>query len=273
MSTSTGKNIGSTSSSCTEEPEDREPQLTKEQVELKRANSKALMTGKNVRVERKPFIMNGMLNMAVRKKFRPPGDPSTYSKSLSKKLGGGSYKGKNCFLRPKGFLGGGIGSGGGFRMKKPPKLRLSSSIGEVGEISSSGESDTDSESETTAPEFLPHEDLVVWEPTPEQPEDDGFKEIKVPTVLAQFLRPHQREGVRFCMECLLGERDFDGSGCILADDMGLGKTLQSITTLYTMLMNGKRGRRGEEGVVPLVRRSIVVCPCSLVNNWAQEFDK
>ena len=251
---------------CSTEPEDRVPELTEEQRARKEANAKALMTGK-VKVARQPFIMNGMLNMAVRKKFKPPGDPSSYSKSLGKKLGGGSF-------RSTGFMRSKFGSGGSFKMSKvPPKLRLSTSIGEVGEISSSGESDSDSDDEAEKPEFLPHEDLIVWEPTEEQPEEEGFKEIKVPTVLAQFLRPHQREGVKFCMECVLSMRDFDGSGCILADDMGLGKTLQSITTLYTMLMNGKRGQRGEEGVVPLVRRAIVVCPCSLVNNWAQEFEK
>ena len=44
-----------------------------------------------------------------------------------------------------------------------------------------------------------------------------------PTVLAKFLRPHQREGVKFMYDCVLGMKDFDGAGCILADDMGLGK--------------------------------------------------
>ncbi len=49
---------------------------------------------------------------------------------------------------------------------------------------------------------------------------------------------------------------------------GLGKTLQAITTIYTLLRHGYRGPE-----TPIVRRCIVVCPCSLVNNWAQEFDK
>lgn len=44
--------------------------------------------------------------------------------------------------------------------------------------------------------------------------------------------------MRFVFECLMGLKDFDGYGCILADDMGLGKTLQSITILWTLLEQG-----------------------------------
>ena len=44
----------------------------------------------------------------------------------------------------------------------------------------------------------------------------------VPPVLAKWLRPHQREGVSFMYDCVMGMRDFEGYGCILADDMGLG---------------------------------------------------
>jgi SNF2 family DNA or RNA helicase len=33
----------------------------------------------------------------------------------------------------------------------------------------------------------------------------------------------------------------------------------------------KQGKRGPDA--PIVKRCIVVCPCSLVNNWAQEFEK
>ena len=42
----------------------------------------------------------------------------------------------------------------------------------------------------------------------------------VPPVLAKWLRPHQREGVKFMYECVMGLKDFKGNGCILADDMG-----------------------------------------------------
>ena len=50
--------------------------------------------------------------------------------------------------------------------------------------------------------------------------------VFVPPVLAKWLRPHQREGVQFCYECVMGLKEFDGAGCILADDMGLGKVRQ-----------------------------------------------
>ncbi len=45
----------------------------------------------------------------------------------------------------------------------------------------------------------------------------------VPTVLAKWLRPHQREGVQFMYQCVMGMKEYDGHGCILADDMGLGE--------------------------------------------------
>ena len=255
--------LGSQSSvSCV--GEDDEPvQLTQEQLERKKANAKAMMRG-TIRVERKPFLANGILSCGAFKRFQPPGDPSTYSKSLTKKLGGGLVKGGGGFLQSK-FVSGTTFS----KLTAAPRLKLTASANSVdSEVSSDGESTSSGdESDEDKPEFLPHEPLVVWDPTPEQAAD-GYVPIQVPTILAQFLRPHQRAGVEFCCECLLGMREFDGHGCILADDMGLGKTLQSIATLYTMLRCGKRGPE-----VPLVKRCIVVCPCSLVNNWAQEFEK
>jgi SNF2 family DNA or RNA helicase len=59
--------------------------------------------------------------------------------------------------------------------------------------------------------------------------------VVVEPFLCKFLREHQRQGVQFMFECVLGLRDFDGNGCILADDMGLGKTFQSVTLLWTLL--------------------------------------
>ncbi len=101
-----------------------------------------------------------------------------------------------------------------------PTLRLSSSYSSV--VSSDGDSSSDEDSDGEGkekPEFLPHEPLVVWSPTPEEV-GEGLVPIEVPKVLCQFLRPHQRAGVQFCCECLLGMREFKGNGCILADDMG-----------------------------------------------------
>jgi len=46
------------------------------------------------------------------------------------------------------------------------------------------------------------------------------QDVFVPPVLAKWLRPHQREGMQFMYECVMGLKDFRGYGCILADDMG-----------------------------------------------------
>ena len=50
--------------------------------------------------------------------------------------------------------------------------------------------------------------------------------------------------------------------------MGLGKTLQSVALIYTLLKTGI-----EASGAPTAKRVIVVCPCSLVKNWANEFVK
>jgi DNA repair and recombination RAD54-like protein len=66
----------------------------------------------------------------------------------------------------------------------------------------------------------------------------------------------------------MGLKDFNGAGCILADDMGLGKTLQSVTLIWTLLQTGITANKA-----PTAKRVIVVCPCSLVKNWDNEFVK
>jgi hypothetical protein len=40
--------------------------------------------------------------------------------------------------------------------------------------------------------------------------------------IGRHLRPHQREGVTFLYECLMGLRSDQYNGCLLADEMGLG---------------------------------------------------
>jgi DNA repair and recombination protein RAD54 and RAD54-like protein len=51
-------------------------------------------------------------------------------------------------------------------------------------------------------------------------------------------------------------------------DMGLGKTLQSVALIYTLLKTGITAKGG-----PTAKRVIIVCPCSLVKNWDNEFVK
>lgn len=40
--------------------------------------------------------------------------------------------------------------------------------------------------------------------------------------LGRNLRPHQREGVTFMYECVMGLKSGEHLGCLLADEMGLG---------------------------------------------------
>ena len=58
-------------------------------------------------------------------------------------------------------------------------------------------------------------------------------DVFVPPVLAKWLRPHQREGVQFMYECVMGLKQFEGNGCILADDMGLVSGHLRIATILT----------------------------------------
>ncbi len=110
-----------------------------------------------------------------------------------------------------------------------------------------------------------YEPLILWQSV--EGDDDPPHSVSVDPRLCKFLRPHQREGVQFMYECVMGARDFDGSGCILADDMGLGKTLQSIAVMWTLLT------QGQEKGKPTAKHCIVVCPTSLVKNWESEIIK
>ncbi|ORZ31711.1 SNF2 family N-terminal domain-domain-containing protein [Catenaria anguillulae PL171] len=97
-------------------------------------------------------------------------------------------------------------------------------------------------------------------------------DVVVDPILAGKLRPHQREGVRFMYECVMGYKTEQQSGqtvhgSILADDPGLGKTLMAITLIWTLLHQHPHGRSRAIG------RALVVCPASLVANWAKEIKK
>jgi SNF2 family DNA or RNA helicase len=80
---------------------------------------------------------------------------------------------------------------------------------------------------------------------------EGFEKLKsarLPADLTATLRPYQKHGVDWLS--FLREAQLGG---VLADDMGLGKTLQAICVL--------------------ARRSLVVCPTSVLANWRAELTR
>ena len=93
-------------------------------------------------------------------------------------------------------------------------------------------------------------------------------DVVVDPLLSKHLREHQRTGVQFLYECVMGIRPFDGEGAILADEMGLGKTLQTIALLWTLM---KQSPIHEEP--PVVKKALIVCPATLIGNWRKEFRK
>ncbi|CAE6469879.1 unnamed protein product [Rhizoctonia solani] len=96
--------------------------------------------------------------------------------------------------------------------------------------------------------------------------------VVVDPMLAKFLRPHQREGIQFMYESVMGMRTREQHGCILADEMGLGKTLQTIALVWTLLrQNPYYNPSGSPSGV--IGKALIVCPVSLVNNWRKEFVK
>lgn len=102
------------------------------------------------------------------------------------------------------------------------------------------------------------------------PQEAAAKYPDVPVVidprLAKILRPHQVAGVKFLYRCTAGLVDARAKGCIMADEMGLGKTLQCLALMWTLLKQSPRGRK-------TIEKCIIVCPSSLVKNWANEIVK
>ena len=79
-------------------------------------------------------------------------------------------------------------------------------------------------------------------------------DFEVPEELRQVLRGYQVYGFKW-LRTISG----CGFGGILADEMGLGKTLEIISVLLAEKLEGSIGT------------SLIVCPASLVYNWAEEF--
>ncbi|RPA76575.1 hypothetical protein BJ508DRAFT_417549 [Ascobolus immersus RN42] len=109
--------------------------------------------------------------------------------------------------------------------------------------------------------------LVMTTPPPGYTKKETVA-VVVDPFISQHLRPHQREGVKFLYDCVMGLKDYPGVGAILADEMGLGKTLQTIALLWTLF---KQNPVWDSG--PAIKKALIVCPVTLMQNWKKEFKK
>ncbi|KAH8815865.1 SNF2 family N-terminal domain-containing protein [Xylogone sp. PMI_703] len=107
---------------------------------------------------------------------------------------------------------------------------------------------------------------VVMRRPKDYPKGKQIVDVVIDPFLGQKLFEHQKEGIKFLYECVMGMRDFNGQGALLADEMGLGKTLQTITLLWTLLKQNPI-----YGSEPVIKKALIVCPVTLIENWKKEF--
>ncbi|KAI7359059.1 DNA repair protein rhp54 [Hortaea werneckii] len=100
------------------------------------------------------------------------------------------------------------------------------------------------------------------------PKGKQIVDVVVDPHLTSRLREHQRIGVSFLYDCVMGMKDYTGEGAILADEMGLGKTLQTIALLWTLMKQNPI-----YGDSPVVKKALIVCPVTLITNWKKEIHK
>ncbi|KAK4048550.1 hypothetical protein OIV83_004718 [Microbotryomycetes sp. JL201] len=130
---------------------------------------------------------------------------------------------------------------------------------------------------------LQNEEQARRGPHPLHPADGSQPKHEVPAPVNRFLRDYQREGVEF-----LHRQYSKGLGGILGDDMGLGKTIQVIAFLSAVM--DKKGTRkhdhdkrrhqiqrmdrGRLVISPsdLGPTCLIICPASVVHNWARELN-
>ena len=190
-------------------------------------------------------VKSGLLDIAVESSDMTPAELISYL---------ASYERKQKFVR----------------LSNGDIVRLDGSVSAVADLA--GGLGLDAESLVNGVEGLPANRTLFVDAMMKRAEgvrferDSGFRSIvrdfetvadadfMPPAALREVLRPYQMEGFRWL--CTLGKAGFGG---ILADDMGLGKTLQMMAYLAFSRAEGE------------TRPALVVCPASLVYNWAAEF--
>ncbi|KAM0334119.1 hypothetical protein ACHAQA_001139 [Verticillium albo-atrum] len=99
--------------------------------------------------------------------------------------------------------------------------------------------------------------------------DDDKDFVYVNDVIAERIKDHQIEGVRFMWNQVVTGKQ----GCLLAHTMGLGKTMQIITLLIAITEASASPEPTVRAQIPeRLRRSqtLVICPTGLVDNWKEE---
>ncbi len=100
------------------------------------------------------------------------------------------------------------------------------------------------------------EDTAAWRNRADQANRKiEVKQVPLPPKVANILRPYQRDGVNW-----LRFLEVNGFNGLLADEMGLGKTVQALIWLSLERENTEARK------LP----ALIVCPTSLVENWAEE---
>ena len=174
---------------CVVDDDDEDDPVVLSQAEIKARNVQAMISG-SLQVTRKPMV-TGLkcqdVAAVLAAPFRAPfaGASAGHSAELARRLASrrrfvpwGSNVNVATLSRPVGA--------GAFASPLNPKP------------------------EEPAEEPLPPgiEPLVLWEDA----EGGANPPVSVDNMLCRWLRPHQREGVKFMFECVMGLRDFDGRG-------------------------------------------------------------
>ncbi|KAI9892330.1 MAG: hypothetical protein M1814_001530 [Vezdaea aestivalis] len=92
--------------------------------------------------------------------------------------------------------------------------------------------------------------------------------------IARRMKPHQTTGVRFLWREIV-HNDETSKGCLLAHTMGLGKTMQVITLLTTLIACVDSADEKLTTQIPKSLhdlRTLILCPPSLIKNWAEEIN-